>query len=119
MQNVLIFPKSMPQKISGFAKIRNFLNNRKILKLIEKENQYKEKIDFLKSECYKYYLEKILNYRHKAKIVDFPRFMYKERMTICSEAMYLSEKAVEFAEQVYGKKHIEKCYRKRRDVIKK
>jgi hypothetical protein len=115
MQNVLTFP-SMQQKQakrSFVANIRNFLRNRKIQKLIRDEQQYKEKIDFLENECYKVYLERILDYRHKAKIVDFPRFMYEERFTMCSEAIALSKEAVAFVEKVFGRKHIEKCYKLR------
>lgn len=124
MQNVLTFPSMLNkqrqvQKMSFVAKIRNFLKNRKIQQIVKREQLYKEKIDFLENECYKYYLEKILDYRHKARIVDFPRFMYEERLTMCSEAIRLSKDAVAKAEKWFGRKHIETCYKLRLKEINK
>lgn len=94
-------------------KIKNFLTICKI----RKEAIYKGKIEFLENECYKFYLEKILDERYKAKVVDFPRFMYEQRLTICSEAIRLSKEAVAKAELLWGRKHIEKCYKKQLQVV--
>ena len=112
MQNVLTFPTTI-QKIekgkSALQIIKNFLKNCKI----RRELAYKEKIDFLENECYKFYLKKILEQRHKAKLLDFPDFMYWERLTVCSEAVCLSRMAVAITEMRYGRKFIDKCYKAR------
>lgn len=92
---------------SFVERIKNFIEIRKI----RKEEIYKGKIEFLESECYKFYLAKILDERYKAKVIDFPRFMYEMRLAICSEAVQLSKRAVAITEQKYGRKFIEKCYK--------
>ena len=83
------------------------------------EKFYQEKIDFLKEECYKFYLKKILSERHKARVVDFPDFMYWQRLAICQEAVYLSNLVVSMHEKVYGRRFIEKCYSRRLQEVKK
>ena len=118
MQNVLTFPTTnikVQQKISAFQQLKNFLENCKI----RREKIYQEKIDFLKEECYKFYLRKILKERHKARVVDFPDFMYWQRLTICQEAINLSNIVVGMHERVYGRKFIEKCYKRQFAKVKK
>ena len=117
MQNVLTFPTTnikVQQKISAFQQLKNFLQNCKI----RREKIYQKKINFLKEECYKFYLRKILNKRHKARVVDFPDFIYQQRFTICQEAIYLADLIVSIYEKVYGRKFIEKCYSRRLREIK-
>lgn len=118
MQNVLTFPTTNIKKqkqISALQHLKNFLENCKI----RREKFYQEKIDFLKEECYKFYLKKILSERHKARVVDFPDFMYWQRLAICQEAVYLSNLVVSMHEKVYGRRFIEKCYSRRLQEIKK
>lgn len=118
MQNVLTFPTTnikKVKKISALRQLKNFIENCKI----RREEIYQEKIDFLKDECYKFYLRKILKERHNAQIVDFPDFMYWQRLTICQEAINLSNLVVGMHERVYGRKFIEKCYNRRLQDIKK
>ena len=117
MQNVLTFPTTNIKKvkrISALRQLKNFIENCKI----RREEIYQEKIDFLKDECYKFYLRKILNERHKARVVDFPDFMYWQRLAICQEAINLSNLVVGMHERVYGRKFIEKCYNRRLQEIK-
>lgn len=118
MQNVLTFPTTNIKKqkqISALQHLKNFLENCKI----RREKFYQEKIDFLKEECYKFYLKKILSERHKARVVDFPDFMYWQRLAICQEAVYLSNLVVSMHEKVYGRRFIEKCYSRRLQEVKK
>ena len=118
MQNVLTFPTTNIKKvkrISALRQLKNFIENCKI----RREEIYQEKIDFLKDECYKFYLRKILKERHNARVVDFPDFMYWQRLTICQEAINLSNLVVGMHERVYGRKFIEKCYNRRLQDIKK
>lgn len=110
MQNVLTFPNTLEnkkRKKSFVERIRVFLTNHKI----QKEIDYKRKIDFLKKECYKHYLKRILNEREKEKTLDIPRFMYERGFVICWEAVELAKQAVEITEKRHGKKFIEHCYK--------
>ena len=118
MQNVLTFPTTNIKKqknISALRQLKNFIENCKI----RREEIYQEKIDFLKDECYKFYLKKILKERHEARIVDFPDFMYWQRLAICQEAIDLSNIVVGMHERIYGRKFIERCYNRRLRDIKK
>ena len=101
--------------VTAFEKLRQ------TLKKIEesKEHDYKIKVEFLKDECYKVYLRRILEKRRLLKLVDFPEFFYVNGWAIDSEAMKLSERAVRTVEEKFGRKHIEKCYNARiKEVIK-
>jgi len=103
MQNVLNFPVQNVQKRKSLVeRIRAFLKKR--------EAAYQNKRQFLKDECYKIYLKRILKNQHNANVVDFPDFIYKERLSICSKALKLAELAIQKTESLYGRKHIEKCY---------
>jgi ClpP class serine protease len=75
----------------------------------KKKKEYNKKRQFLKDECYKVFLPKVLEKRN-SKEIDFPNFVYEKRLAICSEALDLAEKAVFMTERIYGRKHIEKCY---------
>lgn len=111
MQNVLTFPTTNYKKAKKFRflqQIKNFLEDCKI----RREVNYQEKIDFLKEESYKFYLAKILKERSKSRVVDFPDFMYRQGLVKCQEAVYLSSLVVNIHEKVYGRKFIEKCYKR-------
>ena len=123
MQNVLNFPtRKQAKKKSPFVPlVTAFEKLRQTLKKIEesKEHDYKIKVEFLKDECYKVYLRRILEKRRLLKLVDFPEFFYVNGWAIDSEAMKLSERAVRTVEEKFGRKHIEKCYNARiKEVIK-
>lgn len=118
MQNILTFPTTnikLQKNISAFQQLKNFLRTCKI----RREEIYQGKIEFLKDECYKFYLKKILKERHKARIVDFPDFMYWQRLAICQEAVYLANLVVSMHEKIYGRRFIEKCYKRQFENIKK
>lgn len=107
--------KTEKQKKSFIEQFKDFVKNRRV----EKEHDYEIKIKFLKDECYKVYLRRILENRRLLKVVDIPEFFYLNGWTIDSEAKRLSESAVETVEQKYGRKHIEKCYNARvKEIIK-
>lgn len=123
MQNVLNFPtkKTTKEKSPFVPLVEVFERICQSFKKFEehKEHEYKIKVEFLKDECYKVYLRRILEKRRLLKIVDFPEFFYANGWAIDSEAMKLSEQAVRTVEEKYGRKHIEKCYNARiKDVIK-
>lgn len=111
MPNVLNFPTaaSVKQKMSLVEKIKNFFKNRKI----QKEKTYQKKLDFLIQETYKIYLDKILLIRRKNQVVDFPEWLYRKGETRDQEAYSLALERVLQVESIYGRKHIEKCYKAR------
>ncbi len=96
------------RKFALLPQIKNFLKNRKI----RNEKNYREKIDFLKFESYKFYLEKILKKNEENNIVDLPAFMYRRGLVINKEAAVRADYIVGIYVFCFGKKFIEKCYRK-------
>lgn len=119
MQNVLNFPNTKTQKKERknplVECVKTFFKNRKK----QKEHDYKIKVEFLKNECYKVYLKRILEKRRLLKIVDIPEFFYLHGWVVDSEALKAAEFAIKTVEEKFGRKHIEKCYNaKIKEIIK-
>lgn len=111
MQNVLNFPTvaSVKPKRSLVEKIQNFIKNRKI----QKEKIFKRKTDFLIQQTYEIYLDKILKNRREKESVDFAEWLYKQGFIIDQGAYSMAKESVNWVQKVYGRKHIEKCYKAR------
>lgn len=105
MQNVLILPTTHKQtKEPLVSKIKKIIS--KIKK--QQEQNYLKKRAVLKEKCYFHYLKKILN---NEKVVDLPAFYYYKKWAINPKAIELAEKTMNYVENLYGRKHIEKCFK--------
>ncbi len=105
---ILILPgvqRNNQQQKFHFDFVKNFLCEIKR----KKEQNYKQKVEFLRQQTYIHYLKKILSEREKNKEVDLPYFLYENGRVLCPEALRKTEIVMFWAEK-QGKRHIEKCF---------
>lgn len=108
MSKVLKFP-AKKGKESLIQKIKNLIADYKS----RREKSFQDKIEYLKNKCYEEYLNKFLKKQKETGAVDFPEWMYRERLVINIEAVNLAISAVKYTYERYGRRHIERCYNRR------